>query len=96
VPKFQVGDKVWLLGLHIKSQHPNKKLDHKQYGPFPVTEIIGSHEYQLALPETMKIHDVFHANLLTPVKEDEEFQHSFAPPPPVITEEGEEQYQVEN
>jgi transposase InsO family protein len=29
VPKFQVGDNVWLLGTHIKSQHPNKKLDHK-------------------------------------------------------------------
>jgi hypothetical protein len=43
----------------------------------------------------MKIHDVFHANLLTPVKEDEEFRHSFAPPPPVITEGGEEQYQVD-
>jgi hypothetical protein len=40
--KFQVGDKVWLLGLHIKSQCPNNKLDHKRYGPFPVLEIIGS------------------------------------------------------
>jgi hypothetical protein len=29
VPKFQVGDKVWLLGSHIKLQHPNKKQDHK-------------------------------------------------------------------
>jgi hypothetical protein len=43
----------------------------------------------------MKRHDVFHANLLSPVKEDEEFQCCFAPPPPVITEEGEEQYQVD-
>jgi hypothetical protein len=43
----------------------------------------------------MKVHNVFHANLLTPVKENEEFQCNFAPPPPVITEEGEEQYQVE-
>jgi hypothetical protein len=95
VPKFQVGGKVWLLGSHIKLQHPNKKLDHKQYGPFAVTEIIGSHAYQLVLPDTMRIHDVFHANLLTHVKEDEEFQCSFTPPPPIITEEGEEQYQVE-
>jgi hypothetical protein len=92
VLKFQVGDKVWLLGSHIKLQCPNKKLDHKRYGLFPVTEVIGSHAYRLALPETMKIHDVFHANLLSPIKEDEEFQYSFAPPPPVITAEGEEQY----
>jgi hypothetical protein len=96
MPKFNVGDKAWLPGMHIKSQHPNKKLDHKQYGLFPVTEIIVSHMYWLALPNTMKIHDVFHANLLTPVKEDEEFQCNFAPPPPVIAEEGEEQYRVGN
>jgi hypothetical protein len=43
----------------------------------------------------MKRHDVFHANLLTPVRKDEEFQRNVAPPPPVITEDGEEQYQVE-
>jgi hypothetical protein len=46
LPRFQVGDNVWLLGSHIKLQRPNKKLDHKQYGPFPVTEIIGSHMYR--------------------------------------------------
>jgi hypothetical protein len=55
---------------------------------------MGSHSHWLVLPETMKIHNVFHSNLLTPVKKDEEFQCNFAPPPPVIPEEGEEQYQV--
>jgi hypothetical protein len=43
----------------------------------------------------MKVRGVVHANLLTPVQEDEEFQCSFTTPPPVITEEGEEQYQVD-
>jgi hypothetical protein len=59
-----------------------------------VTEIIGSHAYWLVLPDTMKIHDLFHANLLDPVKEDEEFKCIFVPPPPVIPK-GEEQYQVD-
>jgi hypothetical protein len=93
--KFQVGDKAWHLGMFIKLQCPNQKLDHKRYGLFPVTETIGSHAYQLLLPETMKIHNVFHVKLLTPVKKDAEFQCNFAPPPPVITEGGEEQYQVD-
>jgi hypothetical protein len=53
-----------------------------------VTAIIDSHAYRLVLPETMKIHNVFHANLLNPVKEDEEFKCSFAPAPPVIIAEG--------
>jgi hypothetical protein len=50
LPKFHVGDKVWLLGSHIKLQCPNKKPDHKRYGPFPVTEIIGSPHIPLGSP----------------------------------------------
>jgi hypothetical protein len=69
-PEFAPGDKVWLLASNITSQRPNKKLNNKQYGPFPVLEKIGSHAYRLALPETMKIHDVFHVSLLTAYKSD--------------------------
>ncbi|QRW17988.1 Retrotransposable element Tf2 protein [Rhizoctonia solani] len=35
-PEFQPGDKVWLLASNIILQHPSKKFDYKQYGPFPV------------------------------------------------------------
>ncbi|KAF8721484.1 hypothetical protein RHS02_08897, partial [Rhizoctonia solani] len=79
-PEFQPGDKVWFLASNITLQRPNKKLDHKQYGPFPVMERVGSHAYHLALPETMKIHD---------------FDCTFTPLPPVITAEGEEEYEVD-
>ncbi|KAF8747242.1 hypothetical protein RHS01_11373 [Rhizoctonia solani] len=94
-PEFQPGDKVWLLASNITLQRPNKKLDHKQYGPFPVIERVGSHAYCLALPETMKIHDVFHVSLLSAFKQDTEFDRTFTPPPPVITAEGEEEYKVD-
>ncbi|CEL55455.1 hypothetical protein RSOLAG1IB_01467 [Rhizoctonia solani AG-1 IB] len=77
------------------SQRPKKKLDHKQYGPFSVLGRIGSHAYCLAPPETMKIHDVFHVSLLTAYKSDTEFKRHFTPLPPVITAEGEEEYQVD-
>ncbi|CCO33411.1 Retrotransposable element Tf2 155 kDa protein type 3 [Rhizoctonia solani AG-1 IB] len=93
-PEFAPGDKVWLLASNITSQQPNKKLDHKQYGPCPVRERIGSHAYCLALPETMKIHDVFHVSLLTAYKSDPEFKCHFTLLPPVITAEGKEEYQV--
>ncbi|CCO34988.1 Retrotransposable element Tf2 155 kDa protein type 3 [Rhizoctonia solani AG-1 IB] len=93
-PEFAPGDKVWLLASNIMSQWPNKKLDHKQYGPFSVLERIGSHAYCLALPETMKIRDVFQVSLLTAYKSDTEFKRHFTPPPPVITAEGKEEYQV--
>ncbi|CCO38007.1 Retrotransposable element Tf2 155 kDa protein type 2 [Rhizoctonia solani AG-1 IB] len=94
-PEFAPGDKVWLMASNIMSQRPTKKLDHKQYGPFPVLEMIGSHAYCLALPETMKIHDVFHFSLLTAFKFDTEFKCHFTLLPPVITAEGEELYEVD-
>jgi hypothetical protein len=43
----------------------------------------------------MKIHDVFHVSLLTAYKSDTEFKRHFTPPPPVITAEGEEEYEVD-
>ncbi|KAF8694337.1 Chromo (CHRromatin Organization MOdifier) domain, partial [Rhizoctonia solani] len=94
-PEFKPGDTVWLLASNITLQRPNKKLDHKQYGPFPVIERAGSHAYCLALPETMRIHDVFHVRLLSAFKQDTEFDCTFTPPLPVITAEGEEEYEVD-
>ena len=41
----------------------------------------------------MKIHDVFHIDLLMPYKETEAYGQPFTRPPPVI--EGEEEYEVE-
>ncbi|KAJ1300836.1 hypothetical protein OPQ81_002476 [Rhizoctonia solani] len=43
----------------------------------------------------MIIHNVFHVSLLSPVKEDTEFQRNLIPPPPVITQDGEEVYEVD-
>ncbi|KAF8711840.1 Chromo (CHRromatin Organization MOdifier) domain, partial [Rhizoctonia solani] len=94
-PEFQPGDKVWLLASNITFQCPNKKLDYKQYGPFSVMERVGSHAYCLALPETMQIHDVFHVSLLSAFKQDTEFDCTFTPLLPVITAEGEEEYEVD-
>ncbi|CEL56626.1 Retrotransposable element Tf2 155 kDa protein type 1 OS=Schizosaccharomyces pombe (strain 972 / ATCC 24843) GN=Tf2-1 PE=4 SV=1 [Rhizoctonia solani AG-1 IB] len=89
-PEFAPGAKVCLLASDIMSQCPNKKLDHTQYGPFSLLERIGSHAYLLVLPETMKIHDVFHVSLLTAYKSDKEFKRHFTLPPPMITAEGKE------
>ncbi|CCO30461.1 Retrotransposable element Tf2 155 kDa protein type 1 [Rhizoctonia solani AG-1 IB] len=94
-PEFAPGDKVWLLATNITSQRPNKKLDHKQYGPFSVIERIGSPAYRLALAEIMKIHDVFHVSLLSAYKSDTEFNRYFTPLPPVITAESKEEYEVD-
>jgi len=50
--------------------------------------------YQLRLPLTWKIHNVFHASLLTPYKETDQHRPNFIKPPPEIVEE-EEEWEIE-
>ncbi|QRW26400.1 Retrotransposable element Tf2 protein [Rhizoctonia solani] len=66
-----------------------------KYGILPLIGRLGSHTYCLALPETMKVHDVFHVSLLSAFKQDTEFDCSFTPPLSVITAEGEKEYEVD-
>jgi hypothetical protein len=60
---------VWLSSKNIRSFRPSKKLDHKRLGPFKIIEKIGKSAYRLDLPNTLKIHDVFHVSLLEPFYE---------------------------
>lgn len=67
-PPFQEGDKVYLLRKHIKTKRPSTKLDFKKLGPFRILEKIGPVNYKLQLPETSRIHPVFHVSLLEPAR----------------------------
>ncbi|QRW07203.1 Retrotransposable element Tf2 protein [Ceratobasidium sp. AG-Ba] len=94
--EYKVGDKVWLVGQNITTRRPSKKLDNKKLGPFVISEKISSHAYRLELPKTMRTHNVFHINLLAPFTEDKDFHRRQARPPPIVTEEGEEEYEVDH
>ena len=62
-PVYKVGDEVFLSTKNIRTEKPSKKLNDKNIGPFKIKKLVGS-LYQLELPHTMKIHDVFYPNLL--------------------------------
>jgi hypothetical protein len=72
----------------------NWKLSPKHYGPYQISKKISAVAYQLDLPPMMKIHNVFHINLLLPYKEMEAYSMPYTRPPPVI--EKEEEYKVKN
>jgi hypothetical protein len=74
--------------------HPTAKLAPKRYGPFSIKRKISDVVYQLELPPQWKIHNVFHASLLTPYVETELHGPNFAEPPPTIRE-GEPEFEVE-
>jgi transposase InsO family protein len=63
-PEIRIGDKVFLDGRNIKTQRPNPALESRNLGPFVVTKVIDNAAYELDLPASMKIHNVFHPWLL--------------------------------
>jgi len=76
---FQEGEEVLLSTKHIKLHSPGaRKLLPKWIGPFRVTRRIGQVAYKLRLPDTMKMHDVFHVSLLAAYSSEGKVQ----PPPP--------------
>ena len=66
----------------------------KREGPFTITEVLGPVTYKLQLPKTWRIHNVLHATLPCPYKENSVHVWNFAEPPPELVE-GEEVYEVE-
>jgi hypothetical protein len=63
-PTFREGDMVYVHRTNIKTTRPSDKLDYKKLGPFPVLRKISDVNYEIKLPETMKIHNIFHIALL--------------------------------
>jgi Chromo (CHRromatin Organisation MOdifier) domain len=91
---FKEGDKVWLEGTHLKLPYETMKLAPRQYGPFNVVTKISDIAYHLKILEKWKIHNVFHASLLTPYKEMEKHGPNFLEPPPNLID-GKEEWEVE-
>ena len=97
-PKFLPGDKVWLNARNIATNRPSRKLDHKRLGPFEIVADVNlksPYAFRLALPESMKIHPVFHVSLLEHAADDP-LPGQHVPPPPPVEVEGEEEYFVDS
>ena len=72
---------------------PHAKTRTRRQGPFCINKVISPVVYQLALPLSWGIHDVFHSSLLLPYKETTTHGPNFTWPPPDLIE-GEEEYEV--
>jgi transposase InsO family protein len=89
---FAVGDKVLLSTKNLKLKFAGtRKLLPKWVGPFEIEQKIGAVAYKLILPENMKMHPVFHVNLLKAYRSDGRVQ---PPPLPEIIDD-ELEYEVE-
>ena len=91
--RYKTGDQVWLEGCNLQIDRPSVKLAPKRYRPFKIGKVLSPITYQLKLPPQWKIHDVFHADLLTPYHETKFHGPNFTRPPPDLID-GEEEYEV--
>ena len=92
---FKKGQLIWLESRNLRIPYPSRKLAPKREGPFEIEEVRSRLVYKLKLPSQWRIHPVFHASLLTPYHETEEYGENFIKPPPDLIN-GEEQYEVES
>jgi hypothetical protein len=90
---FEKDQKVWLDTRNLKMNY-HKKIAPKREGPFKIDEVLGPVTYRLKLPESWKIHNVFHAALLYPYIKNEVYGNNYPRPLPDLLE-GEEVYEVE-
>jgi hypothetical protein len=91
---MKVGEQVWLEGKNLQVKGSRKLLP-KWYRPFIILEQIGQVAYQLELPASMKVHNVFHVDLLMPYKKMEAYGMPYTQPSPMI-EEGKKEYKIES
>ena len=62
--QFSVGDSVLLSTQNLRFKGIPHKLQQKFCGPYKILEKIGTQAYRLRLPDTWRIHPVFHVSLL--------------------------------
>ena len=91
---YQKNDQIWIEGTNLKTLYPSAKLAPKRYGPFKILEQLSPAVYRIKIPRHWKIHDVFHANLITPYKETMMHGPNYSRPPPDLVD-GEEEFEVE-
>jgi hypothetical protein len=90
---FVTGNKVWLDARNLHIRTPSRKLSPQRYGPFKVLEQISPVTYHIDLPHMMKIHNVFHVDLLTPYHETDAYREAYSQPPPELID-GQTEYKV--
>ncbi|CAI7865933.1 unnamed protein product [Closterium sp. NIES-54] len=91
-----VGDQVLLDTRNLNLSHLPSKLRPRFCGPFLVEAQVTPVTFRLRLPDTWKLHNAFHVQLLKPYKDpNQQFQGRQLPPPPLVLIQDEPEYEVE-
>src|ERR1700744_904880 len=94
MPKYKIGDQIWLEGKNLQTQYPTGKFEACRYGPFKVVQVVSLVNYHLKLLTQWSIHMVFHTDLLMPYTEMEIHRPNYTRPTPLLID-GQEEYEIE-
>ena len=88
--RFKEGDQVWLEATNLKLPYHTPKLAPRRQGPFHISKVISPVAYQLTLPLSWGIHNMFHTSLLLPYRETTAHGPNYTRPPPDLIKDKEE------
>ena len=94
-PSYAVGDCVWLSTDKLCLPRASRKLVEQWLGPYAITKLVGTNAIALRLPRSMRIHPVVNTSRVKPYRNRLPGQPVSAPGPSNVTEDREEEYEVE-
>jgi len=88
---FALGDFVLLHSKNLRLTFDgSKKLMHRYFGPFEIVSKVGPVAYELKIPASMQMHDVFHVSLLKLYRRGDQL----SVPPPALLPDGGTEFEV--
>ena len=95
-PQYREGDLVWLDTQNLFTKRLCRKLENRRAGPYPVKRVVSNHAIELVLLDDIRVHPVFHVNLLKSAVNAADPPHPghIQPPPPPIEVDGEAEWEV--
>ena len=94
VSQYKIDDLVWLDTKNLFTKRPSRKLKNRYVGKYRVKMIISNHTVELALPNDLYVHFIFHFNLFEPAASDDPHPGHVQPLSPPIKVDGETKYEI--
>ena len=95
-PAYAVGDQVWLSTNNLQLPRASQKLSERWLSPYSIMKLVGTNAVELCLPRSMRIHPTVNVSRVKPYHERLSGQPVTAPGPSNVTEDREEEYEVEH
>ena len=86
VPKYTIGQQVWLSTENLRLTHASHKLSERWLGPYTIIGLVGPNAVELKLPKLMQIHPVVNVSRVKPYCDRLEGQPSHRLGPINVTE----------